>query len=96
MLTWIIALFLLILSTLAFVLAVVGANVIVGLLRHGPRAVEDAYRRGDSVEAWWDPSKTTPIAGPQHDNRAGLAGRRSAKRGVVAVTEHASDNVYGT
>lgn len=93
--TWIIALLAFLLSTVALGLTVVGVNIWVGLARRGPRAAEEAYRRGDSIQAWLDPSKSAPVAGPQHDNRAALAGRKDRVRGVVAVSEHASDNVYG-
>lgn len=95
MLTWIMIAAALLGATIALGVAIVSLNVWLGVFRQGSRAAEEAFRRGDSLASWADPSKTTPRPGPRHDARAALAGRRNKSFGVVAVTERASDHVYG-
>ena len=92
--TWIIAALAGIVMVVAAAFAVVGLGVFVGIIRRGSRAADEAYRRGDSLSTYWDPSKIKPLSGPQHDARAAIAGRRHPRFGVVAVAEHASDNNF--
>jgi len=96
MITWILAALAFLLGTITLVLAMVFASVGLGIVRRGRGAADEAYRRGDSLASWFDPSKTSPVEGPRHDARAAIAGRRDARFGVVAVTEHASDHIYGS
>jgi hypothetical protein len=95
MLNWIMIAAALLGATFALGVAIVSLNVWLGIFRQGSRVAEEAFRRGDSLASWADPSKTLPRAGPRHDARAALAGRRSKTYGVVAVTERASDHIYG-
>lgn len=90
--TWFIALLGLVIAVGSLVMAVVGTTVWVSVLRRGTRAADEAYRRGDSLSTYFDPSKTRPVSGPQHDARAAIGGRRHKRFGVVAVSEHAPDN----
>lgn len=75
--------------------AVMLLDITVGLWRQGPRAVEEAHRRGDSISAWLDPSKAPLRSGPHHEFRKARAGRKDKRFGVVAVTERASTHFYG-
>lgn len=90
--TWFIAAVGILLTVGSLIMAVVGISVWVSVLRRGTRAADEAYRRGDSLSTYFDPSKTRPVAGPQHDARAAIGGRRHPLFGVVAVSEHAPDN----
>jgi hypothetical protein len=96
MLNWVFAALVFIGGTVALGICVVFASVGLGILRRGRAAADEAYQRGDSLKAWFDPAQTTPIEGPSHDVRAALAGRKSKAYGVVAVSEHASDHVYSS
>jgi hypothetical protein len=80
---------------LALWLAYVVLEVMVGLIRQGPRAIDQAHKRGDSVKAWLDPSRAPLRTGPHHEYRKARAGRKHAKLGVVSVTERASTHFYG-
>lgn len=70
-------------------------EVMFGVFRQGPRAIEQAHRRGDSFKAWLDPSLAPLRSGPHHEYRKARAGRRHPKLGVVSVTERASTHHYG-
>ena len=95
MLTWIMIAAAFAGATFALGVAIVSLNVWLGVFRRGSRVAEEAFRRGDSLASWADPSKTVPRPGPRHDARAAIAGRKSGTYGVVAVTERASDHIYG-
>lgn len=76
-------------------LALLVLEVTLGILRQGPRAVDEAFKRGDSIGAWFDPAKAPLRTGPHHEFRKARAGRKHKKLGVVAVTERASTHFYG-
>lgn len=80
---------------LALWLAFVILEVMVGLIRQGPRAIDQAHKRGDTVTAWLDPSRAPLRTGPHHEYRKARAGRKHAKLGIVSVTERASTHYYG-
>lgn len=90
--TWFIAAIGFALTIGSLIMAVVGASVWISVLKRGTRAADEAYRRGDTLSTYFDPSKTRPVSGPRHDARAAIGGRRHRQFGVVAVSEHASDN----
>lgn len=79
-------------ALLGLAVAVVGVKAWLQVLRQGTRAAEKAYQRGDTLGSYFDPSKTRPVEGPQHDARAAIGGRNHRRFGVVAVSEHAPDH----
>ena len=90
--TLILAAIAIIVGFVSLIFAAVGLVEWISVVRQGARAADRAYLRGDTLSTYFDPSKTRPVEGPQHDARAALAGRRSRRFGVVAVSEHAPDH----
>ena len=98
MTTFLLLLAMMVVFALAGLLALLTARavpVFVTLLRSRPEIADQALQRGDSVSAWWDPSRAPRRSGPQNQYRRARAGRFRPGRGVVAVQEHASNHKIG-
>ena len=84
------------LALMLFFIAAMWAGVISRLFRRGFSAADEAYLRGDSIAAWWNPKRPLlAIGSARLDQRYAMAGRKSRDFGTVMVEERASQPRYG-